>query len=168
MEIKKITLILFLFAFLCISCGDYPKNPRSVPTLRGLDKDGKQTSFVFNDCKATIIAFGASFCPPCQIDHNLLTKKYKALQKENICVLYINADESLEVMNQYIQKNKIPYPTLHWNYDLMNDLGNPYLLPTYFTANSKGDIKLYSKGMLGPNGFNKLYNEIKPNPQEKE
>ncbi len=168
MEIKKITLVLFLFAFFSISCTDLPKNPRSVPALSGLNAQGENYSFVFKNCKSTIITFGASFCPPCKIDHKILSSHYSDLTKDSLCVLYINADESLEIMANYLEKEHIPYPAIHWNYELMNNLGNPYLLPTYFVANQNGDIQVYQKGLLGQTGYKKLIEKIKLNLQEKE
>lgn len=153
---KKFTLILFLFAFLCISCDVLPKSPRSVPNLKGISVKGEDFSFEFSQCRSTIIAFGASFCPPCKVDHEIFTQIYDSLKSDSLCVLYVNADEDLKTMQNYVKKMEIPYPSLHWNYELMNNLGNPNLLPTYFIADQNGNIKIYAKGMLGKSGITKL------------
>ena len=153
---KKFTLILFLFAFLCISCDVLQKKPRSVPNLKGISVKGEDFSFEFNQCRSTIIAFGASFCPPCKVDHEIFTQIYDSLKSDSLCVLYVNADEDLKTMQNYVKNMEIPYPSLHWNYELMNNLGNPNLLPTYFIADQNGNIKIYAKGMLGKSGITKL------------
>lgn len=153
---KKFTLILFLFAFLCISCDVLQKKTRSVPNLKGISVKGEDFSFEFSQCRSTIIAFGASFCPPCKVDHEIFTLIYDSLKSVSLCVLYVNADEDFKTMQNYVKNMEIPYPSLHWNYELMNNLGNPNLLPTYFIADQNGNIKIYAKGMLGKSGITKL------------
>ena len=51
----------------------------------------------------------------------------------------------------------MPWTVVHWNYDLMNALGNPRVIPVSYLVNGKDEIVLIEAGIIDEQ---KLYNAI--------
>lgn len=98
--------------------------------------------------KATLIVLNASWCPPCQAEIPLLKKLNDDYKNRGLTILMVNEDDSPAVASRYKKKAGINWPMIHWNYDIMNILGNPGVIPVSYLVNAQDSIIKIDAGIF--------------------
>jgi hypothetical protein len=55
-------------------------------------------------------------------------------------ILMIDEDDSLKMMAQFQKAKEMPWTVVHWNYDAMNALGNPGVIPVSYLVDNADNI----------------------------
>ena len=63
----------------------------------------------------------------------------------------INEDDSPKIGAKYNKAAGIKWTTFHWNYDLMNALGNPGVIPVTYLVNAQDSIIKINVGEFDEN-----------------
>jgi thiol-disulfide isomerase/thioredoxin len=110
-----------------------------------LDSKGFKTKLDFGIEKITLIDFWYTTCPPCIEQHRLLAEVFPELKKNNIRVVGVSTDKSIEKWKSYLKKN----PDQNWIQlhvgegesikNIETDLGLRSF-PTYLLVDDKGGI----------------------------
>ncbi len=160
MVTKFFSLCFSFCVFFCISCSDFQKRAEKIEKLSGLTATGVEQTFDFRVCKTTFVLVGAAWCPYCKADAVFLNREYGERKDSGFCALYISEDKSLQEMKESIQSLSLTYPALFWNYDMMNQLGNPRFVPTYYIVSGTGEILKSGSGALGKEKMRQTINTI--------
>ena len=150
---KKLTLF---FAFFLISCSDFKEVPENILTLTGLDKHNVSKTIDFTKCDKSFILLGNTFCAYCHEETEYLKQEYLTRKDSDFCALYVSSDKTIAGMKAFIEKKEIPFDALHWNYSIMNALGNPYAVPAYCLLGKGGKVLKCSIGKLDADSLKKL------------
>lgn len=82
----------------------------TVPTYLATDIDGAQVSLADYRGKGLIINFWATWCPPCRREMPLLERTYQKYKSQNIAMIGITVDESMDIVKNYVQSVGVSYP----------------------------------------------------------
>lgn len=151
----KVALVLcslfFLLAWAGCSQESFQNIPNHVSDFRGIlvkdnlpakKKSAKDsvTRYSLHKGKATLIVLTASWCPACQAEVPLLKEIHKDYQSQGLKILLISEDDSPAIASRYKKKAELPWTMMHWNYDIMNALGNPGVIPVSYLVNQQDSI----------------------------
>lgn len=150
--------ILGLFLLLA-GCGqqEFQAIPTKIADFKGIlinekvsSKKSKAdiTSYRSHKGKATLIVLTASWCPACQAEVPLLKELSVGYKDQGLEILMVNEDDSPAVAARYKKKANLPWPMIHWNYDIMNALGNPGVLPVSYLVNEQDSIVKVNVGIF--------------------
>lgn len=93
-----------------------------------------------------LFIFHASWCGYCNAELPLLKELYAKYSPCGLQFLGVNEDDSPEIMQEYLKQAQIPYPVVHWDFQLMKKFGHPRAIPTHFLTDSSGNIILRKIG----------------------
>jgi thiol-disulfide isomerase/thioredoxin len=98
--------------------------------------------------KTVVINFWASWCPPCRSEMPSIESFYQEHRDENLIVVAVNAGESPEQIEQFVQEHDLTFevvqdPTMQ----MMAQFG-VLSLPTTFIIDQRGDIRGQHMGQL--------------------
>jgi len=118
--------------------------PTEVVNFAALKADGSKTDYESEKGTATLIVLSASWCPGCLMEIPLLKNLHQKYSDKGLKILMINEDDNLKVMARFIKAKEMTWTVVHWNYDAMNALGNPGVLPvSYLVAKDNKIKKIY-------------------------
>jgi peroxiredoxin len=130
----------------------YPKAPDF--TLK--DLNGNDVKLSDYDGKLVFVNFWATWCPPCRAEIPGFIKMYDQYKDQGLVILGISTDrEGKEVVQPFVDKNKVNYPILFFNMDVINAYGGITGIPTTFIVNQKGEIVNKFVGFPGDEAFEK-------------
>lgn len=150
----RFTAITFLVAFLIFGCSEGGKPSSN----RGAAPDFELTSFEntkiklsdFQDKTAVLLAFWATWCPPCVEEIPLLNQIHEKYSKNNqLHVLSVNVGEDRQKIESFKKDHPINYPIL---LDLNENVSQRYEisgLPVIVIVAKNGEILYY--GFTVPN-----------------
>lgn len=95
-----------------------------------------------------LFIFHASWCAYCNAELPLVKNLYAKYSPCGLRFLGVNEDDSPEIMQDYVKQAKIPYPVMHWDFQLMKKFGHPRAIPTHFLTDASGNIVLRKIGPL--------------------
>ena len=75
-------------------------------------------------------------------------------------ILMVNEDDSPRIGLKYNKAADIKWTTFHWNYDMMNVLGNPGVIPVTYLVNAQDSIVKINFGEFDENQMRKLIEKI--------
>ena len=157
MQIKsyKTAGILALLAILCAIFLAYRENvkpfqqmPDSIENFDAISIDGGKTTFQAEKGKATLIVLSASWCPACIAELPTLKKLHDEFFDDGFRILMVNEDDNIKIASRFKKKYDMPWVMVHWNYDLMNMLGNPRVIPVSYLLDEKGGIDYIEAGII--------------------
>lgn len=122
--------------------------PERIENFEALDVDGGKTDFKTHKGKVTLIVLSASWCPACIAELPTLEKLYREFAGDGFKVLMISEDDNVRIASRFKKKYSMPWTMLHWNYDLINMLGNPRVIPVSYLIDEDGKIDFVKTGLI--------------------
>ena len=98
--------------------------------------------------KATLIVISASWCSACNSELPAIKQIGKEYESNGLKILVVNEDDDIETAARYKKAKNIQWTMLHWNYDMMNKLGNPGVLPVTYLVNDQYSIVQINSGIF--------------------
>ena len=135
-------LLLLVLAAFVASCGQerFQSVPSKVTDFRAKLIEGGISSYQAVKGKATFIVLTASWCPGCRAEIPYLKKLHSEFADKGFKILMVSEDDSPQIAANYNKAAGITWTTFHWNYDLMNALGNPGVIPVTYLVNEQDSI----------------------------
>ncbi|NTW83349.1 MAG: TlpA family protein disulfide reductase [Chlorobiaceae bacterium] len=142
----------------------------SAPGFSAVSLDGKPTGSSALAGKAYIINFFASWCPPCKAEIPDMVSLQNQYAKKGFTFVGIAVKESEPTIRKFVQQNRISYPVVMGNEEIVNAFsryvdGGIRGIPTSFVVNSSGKITRIIVGAVNREDFEKIILEAlgKPN-----
>ena len=60
----------------------------------------------------------------------------------------VSEDDNTKIASRFKKKYDMPWTMIHWNYDLMNALGNPRVIPVSYLIDSEGKFDYIEAGII--------------------
>ena len=134
--------------------------PTEVVNFAALKADGSKTDYESEKGKATLIVLSASWCPGCLMEIPLLKDLHQKYSDKGLKILMINEDDNLKTMARFIKAKEMPWTVVHWNYDAMNALGNPGVIPVSYLVDADNKIKKVFVGDVSENDMDKRIRQL--------
>lgn len=152
---KKILAILLSACFFILAYHVYKEQtkpfqemPQTVMNFTALDLNGEKTEYYYERGQVTLIVLSASWCPACIAEIPVLKSLHKDYSSRGFKILMISEDDNIKIAARFKKSQKMPWTVVHWNYDLMNALGNPRVLPVSYLVDGNDDIINITAGIL--------------------
>ena len=71
----------------------------------------------------------------------------------------ISEDDTPFAAAKFKKVSQIPWVTIHWNYEIMNALGNPGVIPVSYLINAQDSIVKISAGVFNEREMRSLIEE---------
>lgn len=126
--------------------GRFKELPTQITDFDALNTDGERTSFLKEKGEATLIVLSASWCPACLAEIPVLKKLHQDFSARGFKILMVSEDDNIKIAKQFKKKYDFPWTVVHWNYDLMNKLGNPSVIPVSYLIRNDGKIETIKVG----------------------
>jgi thiol-disulfide isomerase/thioredoxin len=108
--------------------------------------------------KTLLVAFFATWCPPCMQEVPVLMELQKQFAKSNFSVIGFSVDDGADVVAKLIKIRSINYPVLMVDDATARDFGGVAGIPTSFLVNKDGVVVKKYPGLV-PHAI--LENDIK-------
>jgi cytochrome c biogenesis protein CcmG/thiol:disulfide interchange protein DsbE len=133
----------------------YPK----APEFKLQNLNGEEVKLSDYSGKLIFVNFWATWCPPCRAEIPGFIKMYDQYKDQGLVILGISTDrDGKEVVKKFVDKNKVNYPILLYNMEVIRAYGGITGIPTTFIVNQMGEIVNKFVGFPGDEAFE---NEIK-------
>lgn len=152
------TAIVFSIFLAACGQGAFQAVPTKIADFRGQLVEGGISSYQIEKGKATLIVLTASWCPGCRQELPHLKNLDQEFSGKGFKILLISEDDTPQVAARYNKAKGIRWTTFHWNYEMMNALGNPGVIPVSYLVNEKDSIVKVDVGMFNES---KMKAEIK-------
>ena len=150
--------LFWVFAFLFSACKQeyLQAAPTKIQDFKGKLLDGSISTYQAEKGNVTLIALTASWCPGCRAELPHLKKIDEEFADRGFKILMVNEDDSPKIGAKYNKAAGISWTTFHWNYDMMNVLGNPGVIPVTYLVNAQDSIVKINVGEFDENKMRKL------------
>ena len=150
--------LLLATAFLFSACGQeyFQAAPTKIQDFKGKLLDGSLSTYPADKGTVTLIALTASWCPGCRAELPHLKKLDEEFADRGFKILMVNEDDSPKIGARYNKAAGIKWTTFHWNYDMMNALGNPGVIPVTYLVNAQDSIVKINVGDFDEKQMRKL------------
>ncbi|NIM97137.1 MAG: redoxin family protein [candidate division Zixibacteria bacterium] len=141
---KSLLLSSLIITVLLFRCGgnDSPSNPNNDFDFSLPDLDGKLYSMQDFGGQVLVLNFWATWCPPCLEEVPKLNDLYDRYKGRGVQVIGIALDkDSLHLVKPFVETNKIAYPILVGNQQVLGGLKNFKGVPTTIVFDRKGKIR---------------------------
>ena len=101
------------------------------------------------DGKVVVLNFWASWCPPCRMEIPGLMHLRKKYSDDEVLILGVSVDENVNMLNGFLQKNKINYPVFWATADVSFVFGVSNL-PRLIVYNQEGEKVFDHEGYVSP------------------
>ena len=103
--------------------------------------DGKDISSDDFKGKVLLVTFFTTWCPPCRQEIPSLIQLQNDLSAKGFSVLGLSLDEgNPDVVNELVEHDKINYPVVMADSEVVSDFGGVTGIPTSFLINHKGKM----------------------------
>ena len=161
---KSILLVVasLFCATILASCGQerFQAAPTKIEDFKGKLVEGGLSSFQEEKGTATLIALTASWCPGCRVELPHLKKLYEEFKDRDFKILMVSEDDSPKIAAKFKKAAGIPWTMFHWNYEMMNVLGNPGVIPVTYLVDSQGNIVKIDVGEFNEEVMRKLIEKL--------
>lgn len=154
--------LLLAIAFFFSACGQehFLAAPTKITDFKGKLLDGTLSTYQAEKGTVTLIALTASWCPGCRAELPYLKKLDGEFADRGFKILMVNEDDSPKIGAKYNKAAGISWTTFHWNYDMMNALGNPGVIPVTYLVNAQDSIVKINVGDFDEKQMRKLIEKI--------
>ena len=115
--------------------------PKQITDFTALDIDGNKVSYTQLKGIPTVIVLSASWCPVCITEIPALQSIHSKYSDKGLKILMVSEDDNIRIAKKFKNKYKMPWDVVHWNYDLMQILGNPGVIPVIYVVDKNDQIK---------------------------
>lgn len=122
--------------------------PETIGNFEAIDVEGGKTNFDALKGKATLIVLSASWCPACIAELPSLERLQREFAGNGFKILMVSEDDNVKIASRFKKKYNMPWTMVHWNYDLMNMLGNPRVIPVSYLIDKDGKIDYVEAGII--------------------
>ncbi len=122
--------------------------PGHVADFTAVNIDGGKSTYLEMKGTPTLIVLSASWCPACMAEIPMLKKIHEEFRGTSFRILMVNEDDNVKIAAKFKKKYELPWTMVHWNYDLMNKLGNPGVLPVSYLVNAQDSIVKIQTGIF--------------------
>ncbi len=126
----------------------FQRIPGHIGNFTAINIDGGKTTYQEQKGKATFIVLSASWCPACMAEIPMLKKLHQEFEAEGLKILMVSEDDNVKIASKFKKKNGLPWTVVHWNYDLINMLGNPGVIPVSYLVNAQDSIVQIHSGIF--------------------
>jgi hypothetical protein len=81
-----------------------------------------------------------------------LKKLHEEFSSRGFKILMVSEDDNLKIAARFKKAQSMPWTVVHWNYDLMNALGNPRVIPVSYLVDGNDDIEEIFAGLVDEKG----------------
>lgn len=157
----RISLALAV-ASLLWSCGQLASFsvPQKIENFSGSLVDGTSVHYAELKGDATLIVLTASWCPACRVELPILQNISADFYNRGLRIIVISEDDTPEIAANFKKQAEIPWPTIHWNYELMNLLGNPSVIPVSYLVDKQDSIRNVTEGVIDEQKIRSLLNGL--------
>lgn len=144
MMTKKLFRVLLVSLTLCVSTLSYAGTEMPPFSLKNV-LSGKMTDSSEYKDKAVLLAFFATWCPPCRQEAPSLVKLQEEYADQGFSVVAISMDQGkIKDVEKFVEEFAVNYPILMGDYDVIQAYGGIYTIPTSFLVDKKGNVvKMY-------------------------
>lgn len=123
-------------------------NPKLLPEFSLYDLEGNLIKIGDYKGKIVLLNFWATWCPNCRREAPFLEKLYNQFKANNFMVFRINAKESKETIDKYLEKNPSKITILLDEKNKVGNLMGVWAHPTSFLIDAQGRIRYRAMGMV--------------------
>ena len=128
--------------------GAFREMPQNLADFQAIEIDGGKTTFGAIKGKATLVVLSASWCPACIAELPTLKALHQEFYESGLRIVMVSEDDNVKIASRFKKKYGMPWTMVHWNYDLMNALGNPRVIPVSFLVDSEGKFDYIEAGII--------------------
>lgn len=125
--------------------------PDSLSNFEAIEIDGARTTFEDHKGKATLIVLSASWCPACIAELPTLKKLHNEFSDKGFRIIMVSEDDNVKIASRFKKKYDMPWTMVHWNYNLINMLGTPRVIPVSYLIDSNGKFDYIETGIIDEN-----------------
>ena len=157
-RMMPLLLILASIAICIVACGQeyFQTAPSKIINFKGKLVEGGISHYNDEKGTATLIVLTASWCPGCRAELPHLKQLYSEFRDRGFKILMVSEDDSPKIAAKYKKSADIPWTMFHWNYDMMNALGNPGVIPVSYLVNAQDSIVKIDVGEFDENEMRRL------------
>lgn len=146
----KSAVFCLLVAMSLVGCGQvgFQTVPTKIGDFEGNTVEGDVSSYSKEKGKATLIVVSASWCGACNSELPALKKLAADYKDVGLKVLVVNEDDDIETAAKYKRSRGIEWTMLHWNYEMMNKLGNPGVIPVHYLVDAQDSVQRVDVGAI--------------------
>ncbi len=134
--------------------------PRRAPAFKLKDLAGKEVQLSDFVGKALIVVFWGTFSRPCEEQLKVLNELQQQYAEKPFAVVGINIDDKgAKPVQAFAEKNKLNFPILVADYQVIQDFGGLTSIPTLFVIETNHNIIQRYEGVTEKA---KLENDLKP------
>lgn len=93
--------------------------------ITGPTLDGQTFDLSHHRGKPVLVVFWASWCPHCLDETPELLRLYRKYHSSGLEMVGVNGDIATEVAREFVEKNQIPWPQIHFTTEGERGRGNP-------------------------------------------
>lgn len=148
-RVKCLAIVLFA-TLLLAGCGQvgFQTVPSKIEDFQGNTVEGDVSSYSKEKGAATLIVVSASWCGACNSELPALKKLAAEYEGLGLKVLVVNEDDDIETAARYKSSRGIEWTMLHWNYEMMNKLGNPGVIPVHYLVDAQDSVQRVDVGAI--------------------
>lgn len=122
--------------------------PVAVDDFEAINTENERTTYQKERGEATLIVLSASWCPTCLAEIPTLLNLHRSYSARGFKILMVSEDDNIKIAARFKKKHAFPWTVVHWNYDLMNKLGNPNVIPVSYLVRNDGKIETVKVGIF--------------------
>lgn len=112
--------------------------------------------------KGVMLNFWATYCKPCEAEMPFMEKLYADYKEKGIEIVAVSLDANQLVINRFIDKYDLTFPTPHDNKSEVMDLYKVGPIPSTFFINPDGKIEEIVEGALTLERLEGYFKQIQP------
>ena len=131
------------------------------PDFELVNSEGKTVRLSSLEDKVIILNFWATWCGPCRMEIPGFVDLYNEYNSDGLEIIGVSVDQGgWDAVKPFIERYKINYPVLMYNYQVVMDYGGIQGIPTTFLINRKGEIVEKIVGMRPDSYFEQRVKEL--------
>lgn len=135
----KLSIIMLISLSLLFCACTAPAQMMPEFTLKSAKDGQKVDSSEFAD-QVRLVAFFATWCPPCIKEIPSLVDLQEEYEKKGFSVIAVSVDDSPSAVRPIMEKTGINYPVLMANRQIVRDFGGISSIPVSFLVDRNGEV----------------------------
>jgi peroxiredoxin len=141
--------------FLCLGSGNnangaerWEQVGKKAPAWELTDLAGKTQKLDGWKGKIIVLNFWTTWCPPCRAEIPDFMSLHEAYKDRNVVFIGVSLDTGLGPVKRYVRTQKLNYPVVMGNSQLVSDYGNFSGIPQTFVIDTEGRIHKQFQGVV--------------------